>query len=475
MILRAAAGVNPGAYWCCLMGTLATGSTLAVLLIATASLVAGPPPQQEQPDTRQSGSDWPGFLGPTGDGKSSEESLFLDWPEEGPPIRWQMAVGEGFRMPSVADGRLFLLDRHGDSARLTCLNAETGAEIWRSEYPTDYEDYYQFGNGPRSSPVIDGDRVYTFGAEGRLRCHASADGKLLWDIDTASRFGVVQNFFGVGSTPAIEGDLLIALIGGSPRDSPDVFSGKVIGAGSGIVAFDKGTGKVRYRITDELASYSSFVLRTIGGRRWGFVLARGGLVGFEPAKGKVDFVFPWRDRKIESASAATPVVVDDTVFVTEAYGPGGALLKVKPGGYDVLRKDPPGRKGTLRSHWATPIHHEGYLYGCHGSGSGDAELRAVNLRTGEIAWSAPRLGRTTLLYVDEHFIVLAEYGELIVIRATHEKFSPVARVVLAVADGSEASRPLLKHPAWNPPILSHGLLYVRGKDRLVCLELIPEK
>ena len=96
------------------------------------------------------------------------------------------------------------------------------------------------------------------------------------------------------------------------------------------MAFDKVTGKVRYRITDELASYASPMLATIGGRRWCFVFARGGLVGFEPHSGKVDFQFPWRARVLESVNASDPLVIGHRVFITETYGPGSALLKVEP-------------------------------------------------------------------------------------------------------------------------------------------------
>src|SRR5262249_55102080 len=161
------------------------------------------------------------------------------------------------------------------------------------------------------------DRVYAYGAEGVLHCLRVADGKPLWKVDTAAEFNVIQNFFGVGSTPVVEGDLLIAQVGGSPKGSnPEEFT-KLKGNGSGIVAFDKYTGKIRYRISDELASYSSPVLATINGRRWCFVLARGGLVGFEPASGKVDFHFPWRADSLESVNASNPVVVGDHVFISE--------------------------------------------------------------------------------------------------------------------------------------------------------------
>ncbi len=403
--------------------------------------------------TVRAGGDWPNFLGPEGHPVSNETGLSLDWPSAGPPILWETALGQGYSMPSVAGGRVFVFDRKGDEARLTCLDAKTGKQLWRSSYPTNYEDTYGFSNGPRTSPVVDEGRVYTFGVEGRLRCHDTSDGKLRWDVDTAATFGVVQNFFGVGSTPRVEGELLIASIGGSTKG---------VSNGSGIVAFDKKTGEVRYKIGDELAGYSSPVMATIGERRWGFVFARGGLVGFEPTRGKIDFVFPWRAKKRESVNAANPVVVGDTVFITESYGPGGALLKVRRGGVDLVRQDDPrSRDKSLMSHWATPIYRDGYLYGCHGSGSGEAELRAVNFRTGKVAWRKPGLGRVTLTYVDGHLLVLTERGRLIVIEANPEKFVKVAEL------------PLVSYPAWNAPVVAGSQLYVRGKKRLVCLDLKP--
>src|SRR5690606_25563868 len=109
-----------------------------------------------------------------------------------------------------------------------------------------------------------------------------------------------------------------------PPDSPSIASGQVKGNGSGVVAFDKLTGQVRYQLSDELASYSSPTLATIGDRRWCFVFARGGLLGFEPATGKLDFHYPWRSPKLESVNASNPVVVDNTVFISECYGPGSS-------------------------------------------------------------------------------------------------------------------------------------------------------
>jgi outer membrane protein assembly factor BamB len=425
------------------------------------------------PGTRKAGTDWPVFLGPQGNSTSTEKGIISPWPKEGLRVVWHKQVGAGYGMPSISDGRLYQFDRHGDQARLSCLNSETGEFLWKFEYPTNYIDDFGYNNGPRCCPVIDGDRVYLLGVEGMLHCVRATDGKLLWKVDTFAKFGVVPNFFGVGSAPVIEGDLLILQVGGSPADTKEL-SMEQKGNGSGVVAFDKLTGKVKYQVSDELASYAGPVMATIRGRRWCFVFARGGLIGMEPATGKIDFHYPWRAKTLECVNGSNPVVVGDQVFISETYGPGSALLKVRPGGYEVLWNDAdlPARRKRMQCHWNTPIYHEGFLYGCSGRHPNNAELRCLDLAAGNVMWREPNLTRTSLLMVDGHFICLAEEGTLLLLKVNPQKYEEVSR--LEVKDPN-TGEPLLEYPCWAAPILSHGLLYLRGKDRLVCLELIPTR
>jgi outer membrane protein assembly factor BamB len=448
---------------------------------AARSATDAPPPSLW---TRKQGSDWPCFLGPTQDSHSPETGIIKDWGETGLRLVWHKPLGTSYGAPTIAGGRLMQLDRFGDKARLYCLNAETGEELWRHEFPTEYDDLYNYNNGPRCSPVIDGDRVYAYGVDGRLVCCRVEDGKPLWQRDVNQEFGVVQNFFGIGSTPVVEGDLLIAMVGGSPPESQRVAPGqldRVEPNGSGIVAFDKRTGEVRYKLADELASYASLKLAMINGRRWCFAFCRGGLVAFDPRTGKLDFHYPWRDPQLESVNASMPVVVGDEVLISECYGVGSSLLKIAPGKpdkYEVVWKDDRRQRNKhLQCHWNTPVFFQGHLYGCSGRHE-NATLRCLEWQTGKVLWDVPGMARTSLLAIDGHFLCLGEFGQLWLLRCTPEKPEQLAAIDYADPKIGQKllgeARPVLSAPCWAAPLVSHGLLYLRGKDRLICLELVKE-
>ena len=421
---------------------------------------------------RKTGSDWPSFLGPSGDGKSPENFSIDPWGISGPSLVWQTKIGESYGAPAISRGRLFIFDRHQNLARLSCMRSEKKELLWQFEYPTDYKDIYGYNNGPRSCPVVDNDRVYIYGPKGILHCLNVLDGALRWKIDASSRFNVVPNFFGVGSTPIIEDQLLIVQVGGAlPTKARDVYlaQGEIAGNGSGIVAFDKMSGEVVYQITDELASYASPILTTIDHRRWCFMFTRGGLVGFNPLTGQIDFQYPWRDRKLESVNASNPVVVGDTVFISEAYGVGSSVLQAYPRGYKIIWNDLSSRREkTMMLHWNTAIHHQGYLYGCSGRHTQGSSLRCVELQTGRVMWSDPINERTSLLYVNERLISLGEFGRLMLIRINPEKLDVISSVQLSKKYG-------LEYPLWAAPVLSNGFLYIRSKDQLLCFDLTSSK
>ena len=135
------------------------------------------------------GSDWTTFLGPGGNSKSTEKGALTKWPEAGLRIVWQKPLGTSYGIGSVSKGRYYQFDRTENTAHLDCLDAKTGKRLWQFSYLSDYEDIFGYDGGPRSSPVIDDDRVYLFGVEGLLHCLNTETGKVIWKVDTAKEFG----------------------------------------------------------------------------------------------------------------------------------------------------------------------------------------------------------------------------------------------------------------------------------------------
>ena len=300
-------------------------------------LVGCVPPEQEAkpksgdpsglpPDlrTRKTGTDWPCFLGPTGDSVSSEKGIITPWPKAGPRSSGRRSSASATPCRRSAGAGCSSSTATATRPASPACKSETGEVLWKFEYPDRLQGSLRLQQRPallprrRRRPRLHLRRRGHAALPPRPRT-ASCSGR--WTPTT--EFGVVQNFFGVGSTPVVEGDLLIAQVGGSPKGSDEAPISTTSRATAAAWSPSTSTpARSSTEVTDELASYSSPVLATIDERRWCFVFARGGLVGFEPATGKVDFHYPWRAKILESVNASNPVVVGDRVFISETYGPG---------------------------------------------------------------------------------------------------------------------------------------------------------
>lgn len=421
--------------------------------------------------------DWPCFLGPTHNGVSRETKISKKFSSSGPPLLWEMVKGTGYSSPAIAGGKLVFLHRRGSQEVVECLHPETGERFWQHTYSTTFEDRYGYNNGPRSSPVIDGERVYVVGAEGVLHCLHLPSGQVLWRRQLRDEFKVPQDFFGVASTPLVEGDLLILNIGAP--------------GGPCVVGLDKLTGQMRWGAGAEWGgSYASPVPAVIHGKRRIFVLAggesqppTGGLLMIDPANGAVDFIFPWRSKSYESVNASCPVIFGNNVFISASYKTGGAMLEITPEfKHKVLWTTP-----EFGLHFNTPIHKDGYLYGFDGRNEPDASLACIEAKTGKVAWRTSlewketfqaggqqreqmmSVYRGNLLAVESRYLVLGELGHLLWMDLNPSGFKETSRAWLFAA-----------RETWSLPVLSHGLLYVvqHGKDvlqnkpaRLLCYDL----
>ncbi len=427
------------------------------------------------------GEDWPQLLGPRANGISGERGLLDKWGADGPQIVWSKEVGTGYSAPSVRGERLVLHHRVGGEEVVECLEAATGKTQWRHTYPSAFVDPYGYNNGPRCTPLLTTNRCYTFGAEGKLLCLELQTGKLIWQRDTDEDWQVPPAFFGVGSSPILEGNLLLVMVGGQPN--------------SGLVAFDPATGKtvwesvgeknwqgvpmtgwpgertVEWQRWEKQASYATPVAATVNGRRQVFCLMRQGLVSLNPTNGMVHANLWFRARVNDSVNASNPIVVDDHVFISAAYYKvGSVFLRVKPEGQGF---EEVWRSTVLENHWMTPILHDGFLYAFSGRNEPDARFRCVELRTGRLTWdrdeswpphSTPQpkvFGRGSCILADGKLIALGEGGLLGLFKVNPKDPEEICRWQV----------PQLHHPCWAAPVLSRKRLYLRSEDRLVCLNL----
>lgn len=436
-----------------------------------------PPPVREAGSlwTRKAGIDWPRMLGPNYDSRSPEVGILTKWPATGLEVVWTADTGVSYGNGVAANGRWFQFDRFGNVERLSCLNAETGEPLWKWESPVEYRDAYGYNNGPRCSPVVDGDRVYVLGVAGTLACLSTLEGSQLWKLDTNKIYSVSQNFFGVGATPLIYKDKILVMIGGGSFTKSN---------GTAMVAFDKNSGKELYKIGNYHASYSAPIIQKIHGDDVCLSFVREGLLSFDPNNGGDESFFPWRADDLESVNAASPVVWNNRILISETYERGSVLLKLTKSGLEELWKDGAGRKEqVLRSHWSTPLLDGNIIYASSGRNEPDTDLRCLEWKEPsdvseswkpEVRWTIRNHDRMTGLLVDKHVLMLGELGTLQLIELNKEKLTVVAQMELAQIKDSRDGNPLVQSPSWAPPVLSHGLLYVRGKDKVVCLELIPE-
>lgn len=388
------------------------------------------------------GADWPQFLGPARNGISAEAGLLAEWPKKGPPLLWERSVGDGFSGPVVAGDRLLLFHAVGENDVLECLDPASGKLQWKAEYRSGYSDDFRKGDGPRTTPLIAGDKVFTLSALGLLYCRDLATGKELWHRDLLDDYKASKGFFGVGAGLLLDSDVLMVNIGGRP--------------GAGIVGLDPKTGKEIWKATDDGASYAAPVAATIDGARHALFFTRTGLVSLDPANGTVRFSRRWRARINESVNAATPVVAGDFVFVSSSYGTGGLAARVKKDGIEDLWKG----DGVLACHYNTPVLRDGYLYGIDGrQEGGEARLVCVEAKTGKLRWAQDRFGCASLIGVEGQFIITNEQGELILAEATPEGYREKARVAV------------LAGPVRSEPALANGRLFVKGPKKLLCFKV----
>jgi len=405
--------------------------------------------------------DWPRFLGPNNDGASAETKLLHQWPKEGPPKLWEYEKGDGHTGPVIAGGKVVLIHALEGKETVDCLDAATGARMWRVAYPV--ESVSQFGAGPgaRTSPVIDGGSVFTLGVRGALQCLDLATGAVKWKRDLAAEYRLLPTFFGQGGTPLVLGEKLIVPLGTEDRKS--------------VVALDKNTGRELWAARHAWgSSYSSPIPAQFHGRECVLVFQggmddppTGGLLCIDAANGAVLSATPHRATMFASVSISAPVVAGNRVFVAEAYTAGGLCVEIAP---DFSAKVA-WRAPKFGTYLATAVAHDGCLFGFAGMRQQNAELAGYDIATGKELWRddlGGKFQRGSLLRADGGFLCLGENGDL-------------AWLELSRTGGKVSAQAKLFHApeSWTAPALSDGRLFIcqnqRGSDgtkpRIICYDL----
>lgn len=373
--------------------------------------------------------DWPQFLGPARNGVYLGADV--KWPSQ---IAWSREVGHGFAGPVIAGNKVILFHRRKLREIVEAFDAKTGQPLWDFQYASTYEDEFGFDDGPRSVPTVKDGVVYTYGAQGMLHALDLETGRKLWHADLQGWYGARKGFFGTGCSPLVANGKVYVIVGGKDF---------------GIGAFDAKTGKLKWGATKHEASYSSPIESPFGL----LFLTRRALVVTDPESGKVNFELPFRPRSATSVNAASPVVDGNLVFVSGGYGNGAAVLD--------FSANPPrrlwGDNDTLSVHYATPVVKDGYLYGLHGLAQTGQELRAVEMKTGKVAWTMKTMGAGTVTLIGNDLLFLRDDGQMFRVRPTPDKLEVLSNA--KILDSKVRA-----HPA-----VGNGLVCMRDLTTLTCL------
>lgn len=380
--------------------------------------------------------DWPQYRGRNADGISPEKGAPKPWPATGPRQLWSVPLGGGYSGIVTADKALYTQWSKGKDELLGAFDPATGKSLWTLRLDAMRPD--QFGDGPRATPVIDGERIYAVSALGKLHSADRKTGKSLWVQDLVARFGLEVPNWGVSSPPVVVGNLVLHNVGGR--------------AGFLFVGFDKLTGKPVWNSESGIAGYAQPITFTAAGIEQTLFFAGKKAVAVDPKTGRKLWELPWTTAY--DVNAATPIfVAPDQVFLASGYDTGGGLYKIEAAGGKLAPREL-WRTRSMKSLHSTAIYLNGYFYGFD-----NKNLQCIDAKTGQSVWRRGGFGHGSLTYVDGHFVVLGENGKLALIEA-----NPQAYVELALSQLAEG-----KH--WTVPTYSGGQLYVRNEQNLIALAL----
>ena len=383
---------------------------------------------------------WNSYRGPNGDGTVSTNSALTGKLK----VHWKVPTSAGFSSFTISDGKAVTIVAKGGNETCVALDASNGTMIWESKLGSNKYDGgggagargNRGGDGPRSTPTIDGDRVYVYDAQMKLFCLELESGKKVWSQDILNKFGG-QNIRWQNAISPVVDEKRVFVAGG--------------GKGQSMLAFDKESGELTWKTGNELMTHATPVLNSKNGGSQIIFFMQSGMFALDPETGDQIWrnEFPYR-----TSTAASPVLFDNYVFGSAGYGVGAKLFELE-GEQTKLIWEKPNR---LMNHWSTPVLYGGHLYGMFSFKKyGRGPLECVDPMTGQVKWSKAGFGPGNCIVVNDKVVALSDSGELVVVEATPDQYRELSR------------DKVLKGKCWSMPAFHDGKIYLRSSLEGTCV------
>jgi outer membrane protein assembly factor BamB len=406
--------------------------------------------------------DWPQWRGPNRDGVWKEQGVVEKFAGPRLKIRWRVPVAGGYSGPTVAGGRVYVMDRvvePKEQERVHCFDWRTGRRLWSHAYDCSYAGV-GYPDGPRTSVTIDHGRAYSLGAMGHLFCLDAANGTVLWSRDLKREYRIRMPTWGIAASPLVDGNLVIVQIGGSDNAC--------------LVAFDSKSGKERWRALPDGANYSSPVIIQQAGKRVLVCWTAERVVGVDPQSGALFWAYPFGNRE-GPLGIATPILEGERLFLSGFYD-GSLMLRLptdRLAAEKLWQRKGQNERSTdaLHSIISTPLLLGEHIYGVDSYG----ELRCLDARTGDRLWESraavPRSRWATIHFVHngDRIWLFNERGQLIIARLTPKGYQEISRAQLLKPTTGQL--PERSGVCWSHPAFAYRHIFARNDEELVCASL----
>ncbi len=386
---------------------------------------------------------WTQWGGPNQDFKSSTKGLASNWPEEGPKKIWNRPLGEGYSAIVVDDDRLYTMYREGEQEIVVALNPSSGETVWETKYDCKPAEghVHEFGDGPRSTPLVLGDKLYTIGVSGLMHCLTKSDGKVVWVHDLWEEFKGNKLNHGYSSSPMAYKDTIITLVGGEDAS---------------IVAFDKSDGKVVWKKHSFKNSYSTPKLIKVDGQDQIVTFMANEIIGVDPKDGDLKWRYAHENQWGQNICLPNWDAKSGMLFFSNTDAGARGLKLTRKG--DKTEFEEVWSSKKIQFYHVTSVAIGDYVYGSTGARD-PSFFAAVNIKDGKVAWRERGFAKATTVLADGKLIILDEDGQLGLASATPEKFTVHSKV------------PLLDKVSWTVPTVVGKKMYVRDKKNIMALDL----